>query len=163
MKTKNEMEKYIEDFNSIQFVDRDPENINNKRRQELIDKISQGTFKYDPYYNDMTQKKPDFPSWDVIYQILSSIKDVRFYLLFRVTPELFSQINYDYDSIRNAKKGGVYFTEASYNVSDGLIHLHECVQQNYGDEDGYGVEPDNYANGAIDKNGVFVKPLTVFD
>jgi hypothetical protein len=37
------------------------------------------------------------------------------------------------------------------------------VQQNYGDEDGYGVEPDNYANGAIDKNGVFVKPLIVFD
>ncbi|MDD4759522.1 MAG: hypothetical protein PHU66_01730 [Bacteroidaceae bacterium] len=157
------MEKSIEDFNSIQFIDRDPDNINNKRRQSLIEKISQGTFEYDPYYNSITQNKPDYPCWNVIYQILSSIKDVRFYLLFRVTPELFCQINYDYDRIKDAKKRGVYFTEASYNVSDGLIHLHECVQQNYGDEDGYGVEPDNYANGAIDKNGVFVKPLIVFD
>jgi hypothetical protein len=160
MENFKDFDQYIRTFNATPFLNGQPESSENQKRKKLIEIICGDFFEYDVHYNVISQKNPD-TLWKTTFKLVSSIKNVTFYLKFRVTPELFSHIRYDYDEIRHSKNTGIYSTQAHYDERRNLVVLHNCVQQNNGDEDGYDVGGDDYADGAIDENGVFVEPLTV--
>lgn len=53
-------------------------------------------------------------------------------------------------------KCGIYDFQKEENV-----RLSCCIERDYGDEDGFGVEPDVYLCGAVGEDGYFIKLLYV--
>ena len=66
----------------------------------------------------------------------------------------------NYDAIWEAKKRKFLSIEARI-TEEGNLYLEECVEQDFGDEDGFGVEPDTYMSGLIDSDGYFIEPFHV--
>lgn len=62
---------------------------------------------------------------------------------------------------RRAKELGYLEMEARLG-DDNLIYLSGLVNQNTGDEYGFGVEPDDYLHGVVDHNGNIVEPFHFF-
>lgn len=63
--------------------------------------------------------------------------------------------------IRQAIEQGYIAMDASL-LSDGTIYLSTFVEEGYmGDEDGFGVEPDDYLVGAVASDGTFITPLHI--
>lgn len=73
--------------------------------------------------------------------------------------ELFEGLR-NYDLIYEAKRRKFLAIEGRLDEA-GNVRMEICVQQNYGDEDGFGVEPDNYMYGTIAPDGTFIKPFYV--
>ncbi len=108
----------------------------------------------------MIKAIPRNGSWEELYERVRSKKGRPEWIELKVTSELFGDL-YDYDGIWEAKQKKFLSIEARMN-DDGTISLMKCVQQNYGDEDGFGVEPDDYLGGLIGRDGYFIKPLYVY-
>ena len=79
----------------------------------------------------------------------------------KVTPSLESVMSYEmYNGIRLAKERGYLDMNATL-CDDNLIYLSAMVNQNCGDEDGYGVEPDDYISEVITSEGIIVEPFQI--
>ena len=156
MLSKEELKKVIDEFVSIPSTayPSDPESL---RRKELLKMYAGDYVEFDGTYC-ASQIDADCP-WEILFTILSQFK-IRLYLKFKVTDELFSHIG-GYDEINRAIKYGFFECEGEYDESSNYVHIFTCVEQNYGDEDGFGVEPDTYAKATLDSNGVFIVPLHV--
>lgn len=111
----------------------------------------------------MEEKKiqaiPRNGSWEALYERVKKEHGYPVWIELKVTPELFGDLR-NYDLIWEAKQRKFLYIEARMK-DDGNIYLEKCVQQNYGDEDGFGVEPDDYMFGIIGPDGYFIKPLYV--
>lgn len=110
--------------------------------------------------NERIKAVPQNGTWEELYQKIKEKKGKDVWIELEVTPDIFSKINYHYDGIEEAKSNGVLQIEAKKDNA-GNVRLFKCVQQNYGDEDGFGVEPDDYMKGTIDPDGYFVEPFSV--
>ena len=77
-----------------------------------------------------------------------------------LTPDLFSHVSYGVSGIDRAYEKGYLEMEAS-RMEDGNIYLSVLIDQNMGDEDGFGVEPDDYLVGVVALDGTFIKPLHI--
>ncbi|MBR1694365.1 MAG: hypothetical protein IJ709_03045 [Selenomonas sp.] len=111
----------------------------------------------------MEEKKiraiPQSGTWKDLYERILSMGGKAVWIKLQITPGLLDDVGY-YDGVRMAKEKGCLEIPARAG-KDGLVYLQLCVQQNYGDEDGFGVEPDDWMYGVIDADGVFVEPLYV--
>jgi hypothetical protein len=77
-----------------------------------------------------------------------------------ITPDLFDHADSSAAGIIRAYERGYLEIKASLN-DDGNIYLSVLVDQNMGDEDGFGVEPDSYLEGVVALDGTFVEPLHI--
>lgn len=77
-----------------------------------------------------------------------------------LTPGLFSHVYYEPPGIALAYEKGYLEMEASRN-GDGNIYLSLLVDDNMGDEYGFGVEPDSYLVGVVAMDGTFIEPLHI--
>lgn len=57
-----------------------------------------------------------------------------------------------------------YGNSAIYQLcfyKDGNIYLSSLIEQNMGDCDGFGIEPDDYLVGEVAPDGTFIEPLHI--
>lgn len=97
--------------------------------------------------------------WEDLYEKVKKGHGDPVWIELKVTPELFGDLR-NYDRIWDAKQRKFLAIQARMK-EDGNIYMDECVQQNYGDEDGFGVEPDDYMCGVIGPDGFFIKPFYI--
>lgn len=102
---------------------------------------------------------PRHGSWEALYERVKKGQGKPVWIELKVTPELFGNI-YNYDAIWEAKQRKFLSIEARMK-DDGNLYLEKCVEQDFGDEDGFGVEPDTYMCGLIGPDGFFIKPFYV--
>ena len=105
------------------------------------------------------QAIPRHGSWEELYERVKKGHGSSVWIELKVTPELFGNMR-NYDLVWEAKTRKFLAIQARLNAK-GHIYMEKCVQQNYGDEDGFGVEPDDYMIGEIGPDGFFVKPFYV--
>ena len=98
-------------------------------------------------------------SWESLYERVKKAHGRPVWIEIKVIPDLFGDL-YNYDSIWEAKQRRFLSIEARI-TEEGNLYLEECVEQDFGDEDGFGVEPDTYMSGLIGKDGFFIKPFHV--
>ena len=100
-------------------------------------------------------------TWESIYQKVKEKKGKHVWIKLQMTTDLLSYVPYrEYDGIIEAESKGYLEIEASMD-KEGNVSLSRLIQINYGDEDGYGVEPDEYMYGIVGSDGYFIKPLYV--
>ena len=98
-------------------------------------------------------------SWKDVYETIVSKKGSSTWIELRLTPRLLDNVGC-YDGISRAWSLGYLEIEARLQ-KDMNVRLFRCIQQNYGDSDGFGVEPDDYMYGEVNPEGVFIKPFYV--
>lgn len=88
-------------------------------------------------------------------------KGKEFPVKLRLTPGLFDHSGTWASGIKEAMELG--YMEMNAKLLDGdTIYLYAFVEYGYrGDEDGYGVEPDEYLAGTVAPDGTFVTPLHI--
>jgi hypothetical protein len=100
-------------------------------------------------------------TWGTIMKQLVERKGKDLPIKLRVTPGLFDHSGTWAAGIRQAIEQG-YIAMDSSLLSDGTIYLSTFVEEGYmGDEDGFGVEPDDYLVGAVASDGTFITPLHI--
>lgn len=99
-------------------------------------------------------------SWLGVYSRLKKNKhgerDV--YIEVKVTPDLFSHLGEGSCAIARAEERGYLVMKAS-RMEDGNVRLSALTDQNMGDEDGFGVEPNEYLVATVTPDGTFIEPL----
>lgn len=105
------------------------------------------------------QAIPRHGTWEALYERVKKAHGEFVWIELKVTPELFGKLR-NYDAIWEAKKRKFLSIEARI-TEEGNLYLEECVEQDFGDEDGFGVEPDTYMSGLIDSDGYFIEPFHV--
>ena len=108
----------------------------------------------------MIKAVPRNGTWEELYQKVKDKKGRNVWIELKVTEDLFRGITGCYDGIERAKEQGYLEIEAKLD-KNGNMRFFKCVQQNFGDEDGFGVEPDDYMCGTIGSDGYFVEVLHV--
>lgn len=100
-------------------------------------------------------------TWESLYQKVKEKKGKPVWIKLQMTIDLLSHVPYqEYDGIIEAKSNGYLEIKASMD-KEGNVSLFRCIQQDLGDEDGFGVEPDEYMYGIVGSDGYFIKPLYV--
>ena len=111
-----------------------------------------------------TEFKPDTAyllqgTWEDIIAQLVERKDQSLTIKLRVTPGLFDHVRKWASGIKLAIESG--YIEMNARLIDGReIYLSAAVEEGYrGDEDGFGMEPDEYLVGTVAPDGTFTSPL----
>jgi len=65
------------------------------------------------------------------------------------------------DKVGVDRKSKGYLAVSASLDKEGNVRLSCCIERDYGDEDGFGVEPDVYLCGTVGEDGRFIKPLYV--
>lgn len=102
---------------------------------------------------------PRHGTWEALYERVKKARGEPVWMELKVTPELFEGLR-NYDLIYEAKRRKFLAIEGRLDEV-GNVRMEMCVQQNNGDGDGFGVEPDDYMCGVIGPDGIFVKPFCV--
>lgn len=105
------------------------------------------------------QAIPRNGSWESLYERVKKGHGSPVWIELKVTPELFGNLH-NYDAIWEAKQRKFLAIEARI-AEEGHLYLEKCVEQGFGDEDGFGVEPDTYMCGLIGQDGFFITPFHV--
>jgi len=98
-------------------------------------------------------------SWKEIYNELKELNGKRMWINLELTQDLFEHSDNVY-GVRNAYAKGFLEIEARLNEDNNVV-LCVLAEQNGGDSDGFGVEPDYWLQGVVAPDGTFVKPLHV--
>ena len=77
-----------------------------------------------------------------------------------MTPDLFDHSGTWASGIVRAKERGYLEIEA-WLGNDNNVHLSVIIDQDTGDGDGFGVEPDAYLLGIVAPDGTFIEPLHI--
>ena len=102
-------------------------------------------------------------AWQGVCSALKNLKASKrgtAWVRLEVTPDLFSHVYRTILDVDLACERGYLEMEASH-MEDGNIYLSVLVDENLGDEDGFGVEPDDYLVGIVAPDGTFVEPLHI--
>lgn len=100
-------------------------------------------------------------TWETIMKQLVERKGKELPIKLLVTRGLFDHSGIWASGIRQAIEQGYIAMDASL-LSDGNIYLSTFVEEGYmGDEDGFGVEPDDYLVGTVAPDGTFITPLHI--
>ena len=106
---------------------------------------------------------PTSASWLSVYNSTKNPKRPKrtsVWIKLRLTPDLFSHVQWEAPGIVRAREKGYLEIEA-WRRPDGNVRLSVLVEQNVGDEDGFGVEPDEYLVGTVAPDGTFIEPLHI--
>lgn len=100
-------------------------------------------------------------TWETIMKQLVELKGKKLPIKLRVTPGLFRDSDTWATGINKAIEQG-YIGMDALLLSDDKIYLSTFIEEGYmGDEDGFGVEPDNYLCGTVSPDGTFIEPLKI--
>lgn len=99
-------------------------------------------------------------SWLGVWNQVKRSKGRSVWIKLELTPHLFDQAWEGAAGIIEAKERGYLEIEARLGY-DNKIHLSVLIDQNGPDEDGYGVEPDDYLVGIVAFDGTFIERLHV--
>lgn len=100
-------------------------------------------------------------TWESVYQKVKAKKGRPVEIKLELTDDLLNHVSrQNYDGIVKAKSKGYLAVSASLD-KEGNVRLSCCIERDYGDEDGFGVEPDVYLCGTVGEDGCFIKPLYV--
>lgn len=102
---------------------------------------------------------PTSGTWGELYERVRRYNGKPMWVKLIVTPDLFDHV-WDAAGVVRAKKKGYLEIEASFR-DDKNIYLEVLIDVNMGDEDGFGVEPDDYLGGIVSPSGSFVEPLHI--
>ena len=102
---------------------------------------------------------PTSGTWGEMYERVRRYNGKPVWVKLKVTPDLFDHA-WDAAGVVRAKEKGFLEIEASFR-EDKNICLEVLVDENMGDEDGFGVEPDSYLVGTVSPSGEFSKPLHI--
>lgn len=116
----------------------------------------------------MTKTKKYFPnkaypvpgSWQGVFNKAKKAKGKLVTVTLRLTPGLLDHIFWSADGIRRAYENG-YLEMKAECMDDGNIYLSSLIEQNMGECDGFGVEPDDYQVGIVAPDGTFIEPLHI--
>ena len=75
-----------------------------------------------------------------------------------VTPEMYENLPSLPEGIKEKDLEAVITFRGRY--SDGNVFISSLIQQNTCDEDGYGMEPDDYLCGVVSPDGIFISLLS---
>lgn len=106
---------------------------------------------------------PTSASWLSVYNSTKNAKRPKrtsVWIKLRLTPDLFSHVQWEAPGIVRARERGYLEIEA-WRRPDGNVRLSVLIAQNMGDEDGFGVEPDEYLVGIVAPDGTFIEPLHI--
>ena len=103
---------------------------------------------------------PTSGTWEVLYARVRNHNGKPVWIKLKVTPDLFNHAWESAAGVVRAKEKGYLEIEASFR-EDKNIYLEVLIDENMGDEDGFGVEPDDYLVGIVAPNGTFVEPLHI--
>ncbi len=109
-------------------------------------------------YKDNTAY-PTSGTWGETYERIRRYNGKPVWIKLKITPSLFSNV-WDAAGVVRAKENGFLEIEASFS-EDKNIYLEVLIDENMGDEDGFGVEPDDYLVGVVAPNGTFIEPLHI--
>ena len=98
--------------------------------------------------------------WNGLYNRVSSHRGKPVWVKLALTPDLFSEVGWTPRGITEALEKGYLDIQAQSN-GDGNIFLSVMIDENLGDEDGFGVEPDDYLVGVVARDGTFIEKLHV--
>ena len=99
-------------------------------------------------------------SWLGVWNQVKQRKGMPVWIKLELTPDLFAHAWDGAAGIIRAKERGYLEIEARLGY-DHNIHLSVLIDQNGPDEDGFGVEPDDYLVGIVTPYGTFIEPLHV--
>lgn len=116
----------------------------------------------------MTKIKKYFPnkayplsgSWQGVCNKAKKAKGKPVPVALRLTPDLLEHVSWSAAGIRRAYEIG-YLEMKAESMEDGNIYLSSLIEQNMGDCDGFGVEPDDYLVGVVAPDGTFIEPLHI--
>lgn len=152
MLSKEEVKKLRDEFVAIP-----PSGSSFKeRRRDLLKKYAGDYVEFDGGYM-ARQVDLDCP-WEILFTILSTF-EINMYLKFRTGNGLFEHVSGMYDDMRLAIEDGYYGCFAKYSEVGNVVIASGCVEQSFGDEDGFGMDPDVYIEAMIDSTGKFVVPF----
>lgn len=100
-------------------------------------------------------------SWQDVWEQVKMKNGKSIWIELELTPDLFDHVKYNVFGIERAEILGYLEIEA-WLGKDNNVHLSVLVQQNMGDEDGFGVEPDDYLVGTVAPDGTFIEPLHIY-
>lgn len=99
-------------------------------------------------------------SWLGVWSQVKKRKGKPVWIELELTPDLFAHAWEGAAGIIRAKELGYLEIEARLG-NDNNIHLSVLIDQNGPDEDGFGVEPDDYLVGIVAPDGTFIAPLYI--
>ncbi len=102
---------------------------------------------------------PTSGTWEELYERVRRYNGKPVWVKLKVTPDLFDHI-WDTVGVARAKEKGHLEIEASF-CEDKNIYLEVLIDENMGDEDGFGVEPDDYLVGIVSPSGTCIEPLHI--
>lgn len=102
---------------------------------------------------------PTTGTWGDTYERIRMYNGSPVWIKLIVTPSLFENA-WDASGVIRAKEKGYLNIEASFREDKNIL-LEVLVDENMGDEDGFGVEPDDYLVGVVAPDGTFVEPLHI--
>lgn len=116
----------------------------------------------------MAKTKKYFPNkaypvsgvWQKVYNKAKKAKGKPVPVALRLTPGLLEHVAWSADGIRIAYENG-YLEMKAKCMDDGNIYLSSLIEQNMGDCDGFGIEPDDYLVGEVAPDGTFIEPLHI--
>ena len=116
----------------------------------------------------MTKTKKYYPNkaypisgvWQGVYNKAKKAKGKPVPVALRLMPGLLEHVAWSADGIRIAYENG-YLEMKAKCMDDGNIYLSSLIEQNMGDCDGFGIEPDDYLVGVVAPDGTFIEPLHI--
>lgn len=99
-------------------------------------------------------------SWLGVWNQVKMRKGRPMWIKLKLTPDLFAYAGTCAAGIVRAMERGYLEIKASL-LFDNYVHLSVLIDENLGDEDGFGVEPDEYLEGVVAPDGTFIEPLHI--
>ena len=103
---------------------------------------------------------PKSGTWEALYARVRNHNGKPVWIKLKVTPDLFNHTWESAAGVVRAQEKGYLEIEASFR-EDKNIYLEVLIDENMGDEDGFGVEPDDYLVGVVAPDGTFIEPLHI--
>lgn len=99
--------------------------------------------------------------WNAVWKQVKSHSGTPVWIKLAVTPDLFVKAGTCAAGINRALEKGYLEIMASLTDKD-TVGLRVLIDQNMGDSDGFGVEPDDYLVGEVSPDGTFIVPLHIW-
>lgn len=103
---------------------------------------------------------PTHGNWAEVWNQVKQLEGKPIWIELELTPDLFDHSGTWASGIVRAKERG-YLAIQAWLGDDNNVHLSVIIDQDTGDGDGFGVEPDDYLVGIVAPDGTFIEPLHI--
>ena len=128
--------------------------------EDVFEQYTDGTLHN--YYGTIWQRK--ILPWNITYRLLKIFNRFKVHIMFPIEKEMFDLKSITESTVSVSSKFDDMLDRGYVNdvhtelMPDGNVMLELLVEEgDHGDEDGFGVEPDIWANGIMGKDGKMLK------